>query len=41
MINRGELVDMETAEFERDLAKVLLKYKAMDDDVKIEVIRFS
>jgi len=34
---RGELVDMETAEFERDLAKVLLKYKAMDDDVKIEV----
>ena len=35
---RGELVDLETDEFERDLAKTLLKYKDIEPKaVKIEV----
>ena len=36
---RGELVDIATAQFEKDLAEVLLKYQTMEPlDVKVEVI---
>ena len=35
---RGELVDLATAQFEKDLAKVLLKYKDVEPEtVRVEV----
>ena len=35
---RGELVDLATAQFEKDLAQVLLKYKAVEPEtVRVEV----